>query len=72
MSCVSAEEDEVVSEEAEAFVELQRTMQCIISSVVEYPQVVFYFEKQKNKQTKTKGKKKKEATLQVTLSIFRC
>ena len=63
MSCVSAEEDEVVSEEAEAFVELQRTLQCIISSVVEYPQVVFfYFEKQnkKKKQNKNKNKNKKK------------
>ena len=43
MSCVctSAEEDEVVSEQTEAFVELQRTLQCIITSVVEYPQVAF-------------------------------
>lgn len=48
-ACASAEEDEVISEQTEAFVELRKTLQCIITSVVEYPQVAFLLKKKKKK-----------------------
>lgn len=48
-ACASAEEDEVISEQTEAFVELRKTLQCIITSVVEYPQVAFLPKKKEKK-----------------------